>query len=92
MVLAMSVHSRKTKVSLKEVENYTTKDRINCLIVTIRAIKDCLENQYLIDLFILRIYSLAVERRSPKPLALVRFQLDSLKIVTYALTIYTFLI
>lgn len=46
MVLAMSVHSRKTKVSLKKVENYTTKDRLDRLILAIRAIKYCLENQY----------------------------------------------
>ena len=47
MVLAMSVHSRKTKVSLAKVKNRTTKDRINCLRILIRAIKYCLENQYL---------------------------------------------
>lgn len=38
----------------------------------------------MIDLFSLRIYSLAVERRSPKPSALVRFQLDSLKSYIFA--------
>jgi len=43
MVLAMSVHSYKTKVSLVKVENRTTKDRINCLIILIRVIKYCLE-------------------------------------------------
>lgn len=47
MVLAMSVHSRETRVASKEVENRTIKDRINCLIDLIRAIKRYLENQYL---------------------------------------------
>lgn len=50
MVLAMSVHSRKAKVSLVKVENRTTKDRINFLITLIKAIKCCLENQYLMIL------------------------------------------
>ena len=47
MVLAMSVHSRKTRVASKEVENSTTKGWITYLIILIRIIKFCLENQYL---------------------------------------------
>ena len=50
MVLAMSVHSCKTKVSLVKVKNRTTEDYINCLMILIRVIKCCLENQYLIKL------------------------------------------
>ena len=47
MVLAMSVCFCKTRVSLKRVENHTTKDRIDYVIILIKVIKHYLENQYL---------------------------------------------
>ena len=62
MVLAMSVYSCKARASLKRVESYTTKDWITYLILLIRAIKYCLENQYLMiksGYSAWRVYSLA---------------------------------
>ena len=50
MVLAMSVYSRKTTVSLNKVENGTTKGLNRLINYLIRVIKHYLENQYLVNL------------------------------------------